>query len=52
MEKTYTLEQIKKAFFDNFVGAGEVWFGDELNDDSKHRVNDEWSEFEEKFKEQ
>lgn len=45
-EKTYTIEEIKKAFWSNFHKSGETWFDylgtDEENDAS---TNEEWDSF-------
>jgi len=35
-EKTYTLEEIKKAFFEEFQDAGEVYFGDDIEREWKY----------------
>jgi len=46
MERTYTLAQIKQAFWSNFHCMGDVWFGylgtEEENEES---TQTEWQEF-------
>lgn len=53
MEEIFTLEQIKKAFWDNFHEAGEFWF-DYLNspEDNEETTDRYWSDFEAKLMEQ
>lgn len=53
MEETFTLEQIKKAFWDNFHEAGEFWF-DYLNspEDNEETTDRYWSDFEAKLMKQ
>jgi hypothetical protein len=61
--KTFTKAQIKKAFFKQFRGAGELWFpynypythdvGDKdfTDEDLDHPVQQEFDEFMKKLKE-
>jgi hypothetical protein len=45
-EKTYTLREIKTAFWSQFHESGELWF-DYLGDDEENEIctNDYWEEF-------
>jgi hypothetical protein len=48
MNKTYTIEQIKKAYWLSFHKSGELWFnylGDEESNQSS--TEEYWQEFEE-----
>lgn len=47
MEETFTLEQIKNAFWNNFHEGGEFWF-DYLSstEDNKESTEKHWEDFE------
>ena len=47
MDETFSLEQIKKAFWDNFHEGGEFWF-EYLNspDDNQESTDKHWEDFE------
>ncbi len=49
--RTYTLEEIKVAFWAQFDGAGELWFSPEQPEaeDAWTQVECEWNEFVEKL---
>ena len=44
-ERTYTVEQIKAAFWRQFYEAGELWFGDHRTSDKDALIETFWSEF-------
>lgn len=53
MNETYTLEQIKKAFWEEFHESGELWFsylGTEEENSEHTEYN--WGEFLEKLRKQ
>jgi hypothetical protein len=48
MKKIFTLEEIKAAFWKNFKGAGEIYFGHNDKDDeeySEEATQEEWEDF-------
>lgn len=53
MERTFTLDQIKRAFWDNFHESGEVWF-DYLGSKSENQAmtTDQWKMFSDKLMQQ
>jgi hypothetical protein len=50
MEETFTLDEIKRAFWNNFHEKGEFWFGylgsPHVNEEMTEH---EWNEFEERL---
>lgn len=45
-DKKYTIEEIKKAFWDNFHECGELWFGYlGTNEENDSITNVEWESF-------
>lgn len=50
MEETFTLDQIKNAFWENFHESGEFWF-DYLGspEDNTEATDKYWEDFEEKL---
>ena len=44
---TYTLEQVKEAFWKTFKGAGELWLGDSERypEEAEDLVGHEWKDF-------
>lgn len=53
MEETFTLEQIKKAFWDNFHEAGEFWFDYLGSSENNTEATDKyWEDFEARLMEQ
>lgn len=47
MDETFSLEQIKRAFWDNFHEGGEFWF-EYLNspEDNQESTDKHWEDFE------
>jgi hypothetical protein len=50
MGQTFTLEEIKAAFWKHFKGAGELWFPAVDDSDAEQAVCDQWEQFTEALK--
>jgi len=52
-EKTYTLEQIKAAFWKQFHKSGEAWFDNyNYEEECTHATDGYWRDFQEKLEAQ
>jgi hypothetical protein len=53
MERTFTLDQIKRAFWDNFHESGEFWFS-YLGSKSENQAltTEQWNMFSDKLMQQ